>query len=46
MSFIECSYEANLAQLERDILLLSQKVILVSDTAPPKVEREVPLKQH
>jgi hypothetical protein len=40
------SYEANLAQLERDVSLLSRKVILVSDAAPPKVEREVPLKQH
>jgi hypothetical protein len=44
--FDECRFEENLARLEKDVSLLSRKVILVSDTAPPKVQREVTTPKH
>lgn len=37
----ECRFEENLTRLEKDVSLLSLKVILVSDTAPLKVQKEV-----
>jgi hypothetical protein len=33
-------YERNLANLEKDVTLLSRKVILVSNSAPEKVKKE------
>ncbi|KAG0617776.1 hypothetical protein M758_4G014200 [Ceratodon purpureus] len=39
-------YEENLLQLEKDVSLLSRKVILVSNSAPPKIRREILPPQH
>lgn len=41
LNFVKCRYEANLLQLEKDVSLLSRKVILVSNSALSKVKREI-----